>query len=260
MKEHGIEQARRRVSLLHCEARLPSAKSRPEHRGRSLRNVVAAALGADLHVTDPPKRRDIARGHGHAGNWSCASTSPAGTSATIASSSGSRAAVPCSAGRSGTRLSTRGSRGSRPKSRNGRPKLQPDLPSDQSLANLIGKFCGIRSRGYCLWSQKSTRLVLPMAIVRSTPAIDHYFRTKRANHAHHIFHWQIVAPDLHRPLRALGEACVHRARKKLVDAIELSRSQQFRRANYAQWPILLGPDRILAALPARNCQKPDFRA
>ena len=98
-----------------------------------------------------------------------------------------------------------------------------------------------------------------MAIVRAAPAVDHYLRTIRANHAHHILHRELIAPYFHRPLRAFRKTRVHGAREKLLHSVMASSGEEFRGADYTQGTVLLGADCILAALSARNRKKTDFR-
>src|ERR1700683_5462208 len=124
------------------------------------------------------------------------------------------------------------------------PRREP-LPDLSRECARIG--CGNdRSR-----RQNSARLMLAVARVHATPSVDDHSRPKRTKHSDHVLE-RHVAPDFHSLIGALRIASVYSACEELLDAVVLARRQQFRRAKNPKAFTLLGANRILSALAARQ--------
>src|SRR6185437_5211861 len=139
-----------------------------------------------------------------------------------------------------------------------RPQFQRHLPWREPFADLLLEFVRVSCRHHRLRHDHSGGLMLTVPAVHPAPAVDHHLRPKRPYHAHHILE-RHVAPDLHRLLGALRKSGVHRAREKLPHAVVFPRLQQLFCADHPQLAILLRPDRVLPALPARHGQQRHVR-
>ena len=136
-------------------------------------------------------------------------------------------------------------------------QLQGNFPWSQAFGDLIGICIGVGRFGDGLWREDSAGLMLPVAGMNPSPTVDHDLRTKRANHADDVFE-RNVAPDSHRVFGAFREAEINRAREKMVHAVAVARREQFLGANDSELAALLRPDRVLAALAARDREVRDI--
>src|SRR5262249_23076442 len=147
----------------------------------------------------------------------------------------------------------------RAKSETRRTQFQRHLPRLQPFLDLLWELRRVGGLRDCFRREESAGLVLPMPETDSAPTIDHDIRAVHAQDANHILQWNLITPDSHGSLRALGEPGVHGAGKELMDSVVAAGSEQLGGAHNAERPILFGADGVLSPLAARDRQKGNVR-
>ena len=130
------------------------------------------------------------------------------------------------------------------------------FPGGQALGDLLGKHFGIGGCGDGLRRENSAFLMMSVAAVNASPAIDDDLRAERANHADHVFE-RDAAPDFSRLLGSLHVARVHGAGEKLADAVMFVGGEEFFGADDAEFGALFGADGVLSALAAGDGEEGD---